>query len=39
MKRSLLAAALAAAVTSPALYAAPAAEPTMAEVLQLLKQQ
>lgn len=39
MKKSLLAAALAAAVTSPALYAAPATDPTMAEVLQLLKQQ
>ncbi len=38
MKRALLAAALA-AVTSPALYAAPPAEPTMAEVLRLLKQQ
>lgn len=39
MKKSLLAAALAAAVTSPALYAAPATDPTMTEVLQLLKQQ
>ena len=39
MKQSLLAAAVAATLSAPLLHAAPTTEPTMAEVLQLLKQQ
>lgn len=39
MKQSLLAAAVAATLSVPLLHAAPTTEPTMAEVLQLLKQQ